>query len=275
MKRIVFILAMGLSFLSCKKQSEEAAEKKILLSEVRVDGLLNLRFSYNDRGLPVKLESFDLNPGNNSVASYAEFQYNENDQIKQYFSYTMPGNASPVAKTIVQYNEAGKLSNASFYDLQSATPNSAYITHSFVYNNKGQLSTHTERNANGQLTVRKNLSYYDNGHLKEIQEWKENGGQLWMFGKTLYSRPDGNYPSGLEQLSTLLGADFIARMYSDAISNLNYSQIGVNTKSWNAQITSREFNGDGTLKRQTTTHKFIKPVSDDKVFQSEFSYISR
>lgn len=186
----------------------------------------------------------------------------------------MPGNVA-IGKAVINYDESGKLTGASSYDLQGVSPNIVQSSSAFTYNGKGQVIKVVLKNKDGELVRQNNYSYYDDGHVKEGTEWKENDGELWMSHKTSYSLPNGYYPSGMEQLHVLLGADFIARMYSETIAYLTYSQAGVITNSQNAQMSARDYNEDGTLQKQVVTSKYIKPEKDDKVSLYEYKYIKQ
>ncbi|HYE54992.1 MAG TPA: hypothetical protein VD996_09125 [Chitinophagaceae bacterium] len=272
MKSILIATAIGLLLISCKKGSTgEEKQKQTLLTEVSIDGLTNLRFIYNSDNLLSKIDSYKADPADNSVASYVTFQYDDKGQIAFFTAYSLPGNVG-MSKITVQYDGDGKFVSTTTYDLQGASPNTPYSTTAYSYNAKGQVNKIVEKNKDGEVTLQSNLFYYDNGHIKEIQRWKNSGGILWMAGKDSYSSSNGTYPHGMEQLQVLLGSDFIAKMYSDAISHLSYSQIGAITKQWNEQMSAREFNEDATLKKQVLTAKYIKPLSDDKVYVVEYKY---
>lgn len=275
MKSIVIATAISLFLISCKKDGGGSdQEKTILLSEISSNGLKGLRLYYDASNYLIKLEGFKSDPADNSMTSYIVFLNDDEGRIKQFTSYTMPSNTA-VAKGTVEYDAAGKITGVSSFDLTSITPNTPVATTTVTYNAGGQVIKTVRKDKNGKLLEQENLSYFDDGHVKERSSWKEQDGALWMTGKASYSLPGGYYPSGLEQLQVLLGPDFIARMYSETISHLTYSQAGVITKHWNEMMSSREFNEDQTLKKQITTQKYIKPEDDDKVYIMEYKYIKQ
>lgn len=271
---VTAVAAVSLLLISCKKESGSNKEKTILLSEVTSNGLKELRFHYDANNFLVKLEGFNADPADNSMTSYITFLNDEQGRIKQFTSYQMPSNAA-AAKGTVEYDASGRISGASSYDLAGPAPNTPYATSTFTYNAKDQLIKSVRKDKNGKLMEQENLSYFDDGHIKERSSWQESNGALWMSSKASYSLPGGYYPSGLEQLQVLLGADFIARMYSEAITHFTYTQLGTVTKQWNSYMSSREFNDDQTLKKQIITHKYIKPEDDDKVYIMEYKYIKQ
>ena len=275
MKSIVLALAISLFLISCKKDGGGSdKEKTILLSEILSNGVKELRFHYDASDYLVKLEGFNSDPADNSMTSYIVFLNDDKGRIKQFTSYIMPENQG-ASKATVEYDADGKITGASSYDLTGISPNTPVATSTITYNAKKQVIKTVRKDKNGKLLEQENLSYFDDGHIKERSSWKETDGQLWMTGKTSYSIPGGYYPNGLEQLQVLLGPDFIARMYSETITHLTYSQAGVITKHWNAMMSAREFNEDQTLKKQTATHKYIKPIDDDKVYVKEYKYVKQ
>jgi hypothetical protein len=272
-KLIVFFGLCGIIF-SCKKESGGGHPKETLLSEITRDSLKSLRFEYNSDNLLTKIESYKFDPVDNSMTSYIDFQYTAEGYIKQYTSYQAPGNLA-LAKGVVQYDSAGRLQTATLYDLAGASPNTPAAIATYTYNGKGQVIKMVRKNGDGEFTVQNNLLYYDDGHLKEVQSWHKTGDELWMAGKVSYSIPDGYFPSGMEQLGVILGNDFIASMYSQTISHVDYSQAGVILKSWNEHMSARVFNDDGTLSKQIVTDKYIKPAKDDKVTAHAYKYIQQ
>jgi hypothetical protein len=274
MKSIVLATAISLFLISCKKDGGSDKEKTILLTEVSSNGLKEMRLHYDANNYLVKMEGFNADPADNSMSSYIVFLNDAEGRIEQFTSYIMPANIA-AAKGIVTYDASGKITGATSYDLMGISPNTPHATSTITYNAKDQVIKTVRKDKDGKMLEQENLSYFEDGHIKERSSWKETDGQLWMTGKSSYSLPGGYYPNGLEQLQVLLGPDFIARMYSETIVHLTYSQAGVITKHWTAQMSAREFNEDQTLKKQTTTHKYIKPEDDDKVYTKEYKYIKQ
>jgi hypothetical protein len=276
MKKSTVILAViGLLFIACKKESGgDTQQKETLLSEAYSNGLLALRFSYDANNYVNKIESFKADLADQSMTSYVVFQHHSDGRIKQYTAYTMPGNVA-VGKVTFDHDSAGKLTKASYFDLQGLSPNTALTTTGYAYNTKGQVIKIVEKKKNGELVLQTNLSYYEDGHIKEEQHWSEQDKQLWLKGKISYSSPNGYYPSGLDQLGILLGTNFIANMYSESITYFTYSQLGVITNQRIEQLSAREYNEDGTLKKQITTNKYIKPASADQAFVIEYKYLKQ
>jgi hypothetical protein len=274
MKRIIIAAAaFSLSLLSCKKEGG-GHQKETLLSEISVDGLKQLRFEYNADNLISRIESFNSDPADNSMVSYIVFQFNDKKQITQFTSYMMPGNVAH-GKATIQYDEEGRLVSGTSYDLQGISPNTPHRTTTFAYNAKGLVIKITEKDKNDKTTAQRNLLYYDDGHIKEQQSWYPAGDLLYLGHKVSYSMPNGYYPNGLEQMRVLLGADLIASMYSETISRVTYTQNGDITKHTNEQMSAREFNEDGTLKKQVQTRKYIKPEFDDEVSVESYTYIKK
>lgn len=272
---VVGTAVFSLLFFSCKKNGGGTEkEKTLLLSEISTNGLKELKMSYDSKNYLIKLEAFKTDPADNTMTSYIVFVNEDDGRIKQFTSYMMPSNQA-AGKGVIEYDAAGRISGATSYDLQGLSPGTPSGTTTFTYNGKDQVIKSVRKDKNGKMVEQQNLSYFDDGHIKERSTWKEESGQLWMTSKASYSMPGGYYPNGLEQLEVLLGPDFIARMYSETITHLTYSQAGVITKQWKALMSAREFNEDQTLKKQITTHKSILPAGDDKVFVLDYKYIKQ
>lgn len=274
MKKLIAILALASVIISCKKEPGPGHPKETLLSEVTRDSLKYLRFEYNSGNLLTKVEGYNADAADNNITSFISFQYTPEGHIKQYTSYTMPGTVA-VAKGVVTYDSAGRLSTTTLYDLQGVSPNTPSSTATFSYNGKGQVVKIVRKDKDGEFLIQNNLLYYEDGHLKERQGWRKSGDQLWLSDKESFSIPNGEIPSGLEQIRVILGTDFVASMYSETTSNVVYSQAGVIVSQINEQMSAREYNGDGTLSKQIVTTKYIKPEKDDKVSVLAYKYIQQ
>jgi hypothetical protein len=274
MKSIVLFLALSMCIISCKKEGGSSQPKETLISEIHRGGLTAIKFQYNADNLLSKIESFKLDPSNNTLDSHVDFQYNDKGHITQFTSYLMPGSVA-AGKAVFEYDENDRMVKANSYNLQSISPNVATSTTTFTYNGSGKVIKSTEKDKNGKLIEQVNFLYYDGGHFKERQAWLDNGGALWMKRKTSFSLPSGDYPSGLEQLRVILGSDVVAAMYSESISYVTYSAIGSITHHRSEQMSAREFNEDGTLKKQVITDKFVVPEADDEVSFEEYVYIKK
>ncbi len=273
MKNLVIAAVCTLFLFSCKKNGG-GHQKETFLSEISVNGLKQLRFEYNSNNLLSRIEAFKSDASDNSMTSYINFQFNDKDQIKEFTSYVMPGGIA-AGKATIQYDSIGRLVSGTSYDLQGITPNTPTGSTTFSYNAKGLVNKIVRKDKNGKTTEQTNLLYFDDGHIKEQQSWTPNDGELYMTSKISYSLPNGNYPSGLEQLRVLLGADFIASFYSETISRVSYTQNGDITKSSTEQMSAREFNEEGMLMKQTVTNKYIKPEKEDVVNVEEYKYFKQ
>jgi hypothetical protein len=272
MKKLFVLFVISGLVLSCKK--ETGGPKKVLLAEIKVDGLVERRMEYNSDNLITKIEGYVLEQTNNTVQTYITFQYNSNGTIKEYTGYGMPGNI-PVAKITLQYDSTGKMVSSDYYDLLSGVQNSPIWTTTFTYNNKGLVIKTSRKNKSGNLIEQINLAYYDGGHLKERSSWKEGNGALWNSSKFTYSVPSGYYPTGMEQLQVLEGWEFIAGMHSDAINYRYLFPNGAIDREYSESMSGRQYNEDGTLNQQVVTRNSITPDLDPRSETREYKYIAR
>jgi hypothetical protein len=272
MKKLILVIAIAGLLLSCKKES--GGPTVTLLTEIKSDGLIENRMEYNSDNLITKIEGYTLELTNNTVQTYIKFQYNSKGLIKEYIGYAMPGNI-PIAKVVIQYDSADKLVSDSYYDLQNGSPATPISTTTYFYNDKGLVNKSVRKNKNGQFSEQVNFIYYADGHLKERQSWGEESGALWMKSKYAYSIPNGYYPTGLEQIRVLVGAEFIGSMHSDAINYKFFDQNGAISKDYNDIMSGREYNADGSLKQQVVTTQYVKPEKDDRAVLREFKYITQ
>lgn len=273
MKKLLLLLAVSGLVFSCKKQGG-GGPKTYLLSEIKVDGLIERRMEYNSDNLITRIEGYKQEQTDNTVQTYIIFQYNSNKQIKEYIGYGMPGNI-PLAKITLQYDSTGRMFSSDYYDLQGGALNTPIWTTTFTYNNKGLVIKTTRKNKSGKLIEQINLSYYDGGHLKERSSWKEESGALWCTSKFTYSIPNGYYPTGMEQLYTLEGWEFIAGMHSDAINYKYLYQNGAIDREYSEVMSGRQFNEDGTLQLQVVTTNHISSGLDPTSDTKEYKYITR
>jgi hypothetical protein len=278
MKKIILLLAVCSLAFSCKKESGAGKPKQILLTEIKVDGLIEIRAEYNSDNLISKLEGYKAELNDNTLQTYVIFQYTADGQIKEYTAFGMPGDI-PVQKYVVTYDSAGKMVSNAFYELLGPTPNKAIQTTWYTYNNKGFVSKTVSKDKDGTPTNQTNYSYYDDGQLKERQGWRAEGGVLWLSSKYTFSIPTGFHPSGFEQIRVLNGSEFTAGMNSDAINYKFYDQSGAMNREYSDIMSARQYNADGSLKQQVVTRKYIKPEDDDDDDEDaeikEYKYITQ
>ncbi len=274
MKKLFVLFAIGSIMFGCKKEGGASGPKQYLLTEIKADGLIERRMEYNSDNLITRIEGYNQEQTDNTVQTYIIFQYNSNKQIKEYTGYGMPGNI-PIAKITLQYDSAGRMFSSDYYDMQGGVQNTPIWTTTFTYNNKGLVIKTARKNKSGKLIEQINLAYYDGGHLKERSSWQEESGALWNRSKFTYSIPNGYYPTGMEQLQTLEGWEFIAGMHSDAINYRYFFQNGAIDREYSEVMSGREYNEDGTMKQQVVTHNPISSGLDPSQVTREYKYIAR
>jgi hypothetical protein len=272
MKKLLLLLAIGFVVYSCKK--EAGGPKTILLTEIKVNGLIEKRMEYNSDNLITKMEGYTQEQTNNTVHTYINFLYNSDGKIKEYTGYGLPGNI-PVAKIIVNHDDAGKVVTTDYYDLLSGDPSVVKHITTYTYNAKGLVIKTARKSKQGKLAEQINYSYYDNGHLKERSGWQEESGALWLRSKFTYSIPNGYYPTGMDQLQVLQGAEFMAEMHSDAINYKYLFQNGAVDREYSESMSGRQYNEDGSMKQQVTTTNYISSGLDPKSVTREFKYLIR
>jgi hypothetical protein len=272
MKKLILQIAICGLLLGCKKES--GGPKEILLTEIKANGLIEKRMEYNSDNLITKLEGYTLEQTNNTVHTYINFLYNADGRVKEYTGFGVPGNI-PIAKIIVNYDDAGKVVSTDYYDLLAGNPSQVKHITTYTYNAKGLVIKTARKNKEGKLAEQINYAYYGDGHLKERSSWQEESGALWMRSKFTYSIPSGYYPTGMEQLKVLQGAEFMAEMHSDAINYKYLFQNGAVDREYSESMSGRQYNEDGSMKQQVTTTNFISSDLEDKSVTREFKYIIR
>jgi hypothetical protein len=268
---ILAVLAM-LVFSTCKK--DKSPEKQALVSRASYNGLNAYRFSYSADNHLIKWELFNTDPQNNSITAYIQFDYNANGQMEKLSTFQMPG-AVPVGHIIFGYDNAGKVISFESYDLQGANPSEPYRHAVFQYNAQNQLTTATIRDDDDELIRQYSLSYYPNGFLKERNEYEETiTDQLRLAGRVIYSIPLTNEFKGWEKLDLipLDGDELTRRVKYEGIQRYTYNN-GVLMNNISEAMSGKEYNTDGTLKRQVSTVKSILPANPDVVNNWEYEYI--
>lgn len=274
LKPLFFTFILVGSFLSCKK--EDSHKKEPLLSRVVYNGLNGYKLYYSDKNLWTKWELFKLDAVDNSLSVYMTMEYNDKDQLTKLSQFSMPGDV-PSQRLFFEYDNSGKQTGYSLYDLQGANPSKPYLKGAFAYNQQNQLGTVTIRKDNGDLYAYYSLSYYPNGFLKERDEYDETvTHQLRLTGKTIYSIPIDNSIKGWEKMAVLpLDGDELTRKPRyETVQRYIYNN-GVLMKNIKESTSARENNSDGTLKRLTSTTQNITPVSADQVNIYEFEYVQQ
>jgi hypothetical protein len=269
---IAFLLMIGI--LSCKK--EDSPKKEHLLSRVVYNGVNAYKLYYSDKNLWTKWEIFKTDPADNVMSVYITFDYNDKDQLIKLSTFMMPGDI-PSQRIFFEYNNDGKQTGYTNYDLQGPNPSKPNLKGTFVYNQQNLLSTATIKKDNGDLWAYYNLSYYPNGFLKQREEYDETvTNQLRLTGKTIYSIPIGDNIKGWEKLAVLpLDGDELTRKPKyETVQRYIYNN-GVLMRNTKESTSARENNADGTLKRLTSTTQFIYPAAVEEVNIFEYEYIQQ
>jgi hypothetical protein len=274
LKILLFTLLLVVGLFSCKK--EDADKKEPLLSRVVYNGLNGYKLYYSDKNLWTKWELFKLDATDNSMAVYMTMEYNDKDQLTKLSQFTMPGDV-PSQRLFFEYDNSGKQTGYTLYDLQGANPSKPFLKGTFAYSQQNQLSTVTIKKDNGDLFAYYTLSYYPNGYVKERNEYDETiTHQLRLTSKTIYSIPIDNSIKGWEKMAVLpLDGDELTRKPRyETVQRYLYNN-GVLMKNIKESTSARESNTDGTLKRLTSTTQTITPASPDQVNIYEFEYIQQ
>ena len=274
MKKFISFLFLLILFGACKKNSEPAPVP--LISRVTVDGAVAYKFFYNTSNQITKWEFYSYDAPGAPLAVVFDFTYDNNGKLSEIMIHRYPGNV-PESRLFFEYNSLGKIIGHELYDLQGADPSKPWRWGVYQYSAAGRLSTVTMRDKDGKLDTRYNLSYYDDGALKQRDSYEETvTQQLRLTGRVIYSVPIVSGIKGWEPITVIpLDGDEITRTVRyDAIQRYEYNN-GVLTFNTSELISAREYNSDGTLKRHVFTRKRILPASDDVVMNWEFEYIQQ
>jgi len=272
--KILLSLLLVIGIFSCKK--EDSNKKETLLSRVVYNGLNGYKLYYSDKNLWTKWELFNLDPVDNSLSVYMTMEYNDKDQLTKLSQFRMPGDV-PSQRLFFEYDNSGRQTGYSLYDLQGPNPSKPSLKGTFLYNQQNLLGTVTIRKENGDLYAQFSLSYYPNGFLKERDEYDETiTHQLRLTSKTIYSIPIDNSIKGWEKMTVLpLDGDELTRKPRyETVQRYIYNN-GVLMKNIKETTSARENNADGTLKRLTSTTQTITPASPDQVNIYEFEYVQQ
>jgi hypothetical protein len=178
---------------------------------------------------------------------------------------------------LFEYDANGRIIGHERYDLQGPDPSEPDLWGVYQYAANGHLSSVTIRDENGELSSRYNLTYFDNGALKQRDEYEETiTNQLRLVSRVIYSLPLNVGITGWEPIAVIpLDGDEIMRTVRyDGIQRYTYTG-GVVTNNVAEVISAREYNPDATLKRHLHTRKNIIPLSPDVETNWEMEYIQQ
>jgi hypothetical protein len=267
MKKLLLPVLLLILATACKKnKGEEETPKQALLSEVSTDGAVTTRFVYTD-GLLSKIENYSKG----SLTAYIGIAY-EKKKISVVTTFTVPGDV-PQSKIVVETNDAGKITVSKAYSLQGQISILPLSTTTWKYNAEGRVNNVQSKDASNKLLNYTNLSYFPNGGLKETNTFIEKNGQLQPTGRIRYSIPNSFPMKCVEQIGVVLGVDYVAKLISDGIEQVEFDQNGSITYQLNFVMSSREYNADGTLKKQVVTTKPVKPAGDETVISKAYGYV--
>jgi len=274
MKKVILYLLILLIAGACKKNSEPTPVP--LVSRVTADGAVAYKFFYNASNQLTKWELYSYDSPGDPLTLVYDFTYDNKGKLAELISHRYPGNI-PESRLFFEYNNLGKIIGHEFYDLQGADPSKPWRWGVYQYSATGLLSSVTMKDKDGKLDTRYNLSYYDDGTLKQRDAYQETvTNQLRLTSRTIYSVPLAGGIKGWQAITVIpLDGDEITRTVRyDAIQRYEYNN-GVLTWNVSELVSAREYNTDETLKRHVFTRKRILPASDDVVMNWEFEYVQQ
>jgi len=266
MKQIIFFVSLLLMVAGCKKDDNK--QKEILLSEVSSNGALSVKISYSGDNRLLRYDTYSGGVMN----AYLTFSYDGDGHVESISSFISPGDI-PAVRILVECDTQGKIISVANYDLLGPTPNTPISHATYSYNPDGRLGKVDRRDEDEELLTQTNLSYFPDGNLKEVRTYEESSNQLWLSGKTIYSVPNGFQSVGAQKLQQLLGPDVAANLLSESIQSYRYDQNGGTLNQRSTMMSGREFNEDGSLKKQVQTATSIKPPQAATVSNMSYEYI--
>lgn len=270
----MFMVAACLLTLSaCKK--DDLPSKETLISRASYNGMTVYKFYYEgDDNLLAKWEHFKPDPTDNTMSTYFTFKYNANKQLEELSIFVMPGSV-PGSKLFFTYNQEGKVTGFSSYDLQGPDPSTPQRNGTFTYTAAGTMGNATIKDEDGELISYFTLSYFPNGFLKERNEYEESiTNQLRLKSRVIYSVPATDNIKGWEKITVLpLDSDeFTRRVRYETIQRYTYNN-GVLTNHASETMSAKEYNSDGSLKRLTSTYNYILPANPESIINWEYEYV--
>lgn len=275
MKQVFAIAWLFVNFTFCSKKKESAPVP--LVSRVTANGGIAYKFFYNDSRQLSRWEIYAYESPGSPLSAQFEFTYNENGLLAQLATFSEPGKV-PVQRLVFLEDMAKKrLSGFEAYELQGGNPAIPSRKANFNYNAAGRLSTVVIRNKDGELELQYNLSYFDDGTLKQRDGYDESvTNQLRLRERTIYSLPIPSAGAGWESVAAipLDGPEISRTVHYDGIQRYVYNN-GVLQTHRGEVISAREYNADGTIKRHGYTRKNIVPAAPDVASFWEFEYVQQ
>jgi hypothetical protein len=108
-----------------------------------------------------------------------------------------------------------------------------------------------------------------------MQLFRPNGLLLWVSEKSSYAVSNGPLPKGIDQINNLMGPDYLAPYFSESSSRFTYNVGGALLTQTGRLMSVREFNDDGTLRKEMQTTTFQKPIKPKEEAPLEFAYLIR
>src|SRR5688572_1276815 len=106
MKKIFLIILVAASAAACKKDGSGSG-KKLLLSKIFFNGLLNTEYIYNIDGKITRVNNYLNGGGQSTLTSYFIYEYNSEGRISEAILYS--DEHSGISRGVYSYNAQGKL----------------------------------------------------------------------------------------------------------------------------------------------------------------------
>lgn len=275
MKRYIYLAIAAIMLVSCSKKGEKATVP--LITRVTANGGIAYKFHYNSKNQIIRWETYAYETLGNPMTSQWEFTYAPDGLLSELAVFSEPGKV-PGSRLIFTRDESkNRLSGFQFYDLQGLNPAQPYRSGVFNYNASNRMTSAVIRDKDGELDVQHNLSYFENGLLKQRDSYEETiTNQLRLRERNIYSLPVPNMVTGWEPILVipLDGIEIARTVHYDGIQRYVYNN-GVLTGHRSELVSAREYNDDGTLKRHAYVRKMILPAQPDHEANWEFEYVKQ
>jgi len=259
----IIISALGILILlfflqGCKKES--GAAKKMYLSKVYQNGLLDEEYFYDAEGRPYRRNSFNTSQGQSNPAGYRLYQYDSKGLVSKVIDMGNDNAANQVLTLL--YDVEGR--PARIDDRDGAEALQQYYT--FTYNSNGQLTEYTVKNGATDKTLSLGFYGYDqSGQLnKQIRRYY-NGATLVLFDSATFviSKP---IPSEWKYLETipLIGLLPANRFIFDmSFESLFIYRADAPPQKTTFTFSNRQYNPQGYLTGQSISVKteYIGPIT--------------
>jgi hypothetical protein len=267
MKKALSALSVVLLFIciaGCKKNSS-GGPKETVLSQVFINGKLQLDYEYNDKQQLSKITEYDPLTGKPEYSQ--AFTYDSKGRLDDILDYNANGKLT--AKEEYHKDLAGNFTKRDFFDLSGTDSGKVVSRVEYTYKEKRIIKEAWVDLVTGKEYAYRKFAWYVNGNMKS-SEYYGSLTPVTLWWKSEYSPAGDSLPATLVKHAAYPVNFWNWYFVAEEIHSSTEAAAGTPT-DYTEFISNRKYNEEGLLIEQTIIKKHTVPILKD--VESKMKYV--